>query len=1285
MSEQNEETIFSAAIGVEDPAERQAYVARACGDDTSLRANVEALLRAHDSECLLDIPLSGQETVEPNVRLSEGPGTVIGRYKLLEKIGEGGMAVVYMAEQEQPIHRRVALKVIKLGMDTQQVIARFEAERQALAMMDHPNIAQVFDAGTTDTGRPYFVMELVTGVSITEYCDKNRLSTKERLALFIRVCNAVQHAHQKGIIHRDIKPSNVMVTHCDGKPVPKVIDFGIAKATNQRLTEKTLFTRYAHLIGTPAYMSPEQAELSDLDIDTRSDIYSLGVLLYELLTDTTPFSEEELRRGGYTGMQRIIREQEPTKPSTRLTMLGETLSAVAGRRSATPVQLRRVLRGDLDWIVMKCLEKERMRRYDTVSALAADVECYLHHEPVSAGPPSLRYLTRKFVQRRRSLVIAATAVILAILAGLAASMTMFFQAERARRETDAARAEARSVADFLANDLLATVYPERTRGEPVTVRYILNNAERGLAERFVDSSLAEAEVRDALGRTYQKLGDYDAAETHFERALQIRRQQLGAEDPLTLASLNQLGQLYSQQGRYAEAEVLLTQALDLRTRLLGQEHPDTLESMSDLAWQYACEARFEEGMALASQALQIGRQVLGDEHPIVLKAMISVVLPQAATLNYAEVEGLAAEGHDAAQRVLGAEHEITLSFLNALTCIHRMRGETDVAVELAQQALETGRRVFGEEHAVTILAMSNLGRAYLAQGRLEEAAPLLTRSAELVSEVLGEDHAATVIIRFSLSYLLAAQGRYDERDALLLDVFEASRQMHGEYHPQSGYIRYWLRMRVLELGVLGRRQYESGDYEAVVETFKRSEEIRKALFGRPAPSEVAYRAMALHRLAQYDEACTELRRLRQMYEYGQHACEPDPLCQAEGFFAAGDSEAKRVWALIEAGQLDEALVVVEGFSTSNAANGGLATEGRQSLAKALARAYCRQAAIAQVEREYGKAESSLKAAVRVCPDYALPLQRLAWLRATCPVDALRDKDEAISLATRACELTRWENAACLEALAAGCAEARDFTRAVAWQEQAIERLPAEAHQGQRTVCDRRLRLYRSRRPCRCDRAGSLVARWDFDRVVGKKVVDVSGNGLDGVLVGKAAIVTDPERGPVLYLPGEGYVDCGTSPAFDLTGPMTVAAWIKIDGFDEAHQSLVVKGEGAWGFQRRYSTSTLCLGGAGLEVPEDSTPTLERRAEIDDGRWHHVAGVYDGTRLLLYVDGSLDASTPADGIINTNDVPLFIGGNAQAAGRDWNGWIDDVRLYDYALRQVEVASLSLDDDLDSEQR
>ena len=429
--QKREEKIFYQVLEA-PPSQRETCLKEACGDDQKLFNRVEALLQANDlQDSFLHNPvLDSQLTLEtlPNM---ESVGTTIGLYKLLEKIGEGGMAVVYMAEQEEPIRRKVALKIIKLGMDTKSVIARFELERQALAMMDHPNIAKVLDAGATETGRPFFVMELVKGASITEFCDANNLTTKDRLELFIQVCQAVKHAHQKGIIHRDIKPTNVMVTLHDGVPVPKVIDFGIAKAINQKLTEKTLFTRYAHIIGTPAYMSPEQAELSDLGIDSRSDIYSLGVLLYELLTGTTPFSEEELRKAGYIEMQRIILEEEPARPSTKVSTLGQVRIDVAKYRNTNPNTLEKLIRADLDWIVMRTLEKDRDRRYDSVSEFTSDIKRYLNNEPVLAGPPNALYRIKKFVQRRRVLVAATAVVAASLIMGFMISTSLYLRMRQA--------------------------------------------------------------------------------------------------------------------------------------------------------------------------------------------------------------------------------------------------------------------------------------------------------------------------------------------------------------------------------------------------------------------------------------------------------------------------------------------------------------------------------------------------------------------------------------------------------------------------------------------------------------------------------------------------------------------------------------------------------------------------------------------------------------------------------------------------------------------------------------
>jgi len=440
-SSNRDEAIFDSALQL--PLEQRAeHVRQACGSDDEMRRRVEALLAAHEQAGgFLGEPAAPapKATIVLSFPLTEKPGDKIGRYKLLQQIGEGGCGVVYMAEQEEPVRRRVALKVIKLGMDTKSVIARFEAERQALAMMDHPNIAKVFDAGATENGRPFFVMELVRGIKITDYCDQNKLAMEERLGLFMQVCNAIQHAHQKGIIHRDIKPSNILVTLHDGRPVPKVIDFGIAKATQGRLTDQTLFTAFEQFIGTPAYMSPEQAEMSGLDIDTRSDIYALGVLLYELLTGRTPFDAKDLLQAGLDELRRTIRETEPARPSTRLsTMLDADLTAVAQRRQSDAPKLIHLLSGDLDWIVMKSLEKDRTRRYETANGLAMDIQRYLGNEPVVARPPSTVYRFQKLVRRNKTLFAAVGVGLTALVLGLILSLYMFVQEKSALKRAVAA-------------------------------------------------------------------------------------------------------------------------------------------------------------------------------------------------------------------------------------------------------------------------------------------------------------------------------------------------------------------------------------------------------------------------------------------------------------------------------------------------------------------------------------------------------------------------------------------------------------------------------------------------------------------------------------------------------------------------------------------------------------------------------------------------------------------------------------------------------------------------------
>ncbi len=577
------EAIFASARAIGDPDRQAAFLDGACLDDPEIRARVDALLAAHqEAGSFLARPADVGITVDAPVP-HEGPGGRIGPYKLLEQIGEGGMGVVWMAEQTAPMRRLVALKVVRAGLDSAQAVARFETERQALALMDHPNIARVLDAGTTDSGRPYFVMELVKGVPITKYCDERRLTPRERLELFIPVCQAVQHAHQKGIIHRDLKPSNVLIALYDGKPVPKVIDFGIAKATGQKLTERTLFTGFGVVVGTPEYMSPEQAELNQLDVDTRSDVYSLGVLLYELLTGTTPLERKQVDEGAVLEVLRIIREVEPPKPSTRLST-SAALASVAASRNTEPGRLARQVRGELDWMVMKCLEKDRNRRYDTASALADDVQRYLHDEPVLAGPPSLGYRLRRWLKLALPGLVVAFVVGMILLWG-------WWTIQKTMREHEAVQqvlkveSDLRQEAQRFFNERVLSAATWANGGpDGTTLRQALVAAERQIAPSFAGRPLHEAAVRDEFGRNYLRLGEPALAARHYRISLELRRRhhsgdaaflealgefgrsilERNANDTL-LITLEQLASALEAEKHWAEAEPLRREALELRT------------------------------------------------------------------------------------------------------------------------------------------------------------------------------------------------------------------------------------------------------------------------------------------------------------------------------------------------------------------------------------------------------------------------------------------------------------------------------------------------------------------------------------------------------------------------------------------------------------------------------------------------------------------------------------------------------------------------------------------------
>jgi serine/threonine protein kinase len=647
-----EATIFAAALEKATGEERAAYLAEACAGDDKLRRRVEALLRAHaESDDLLDPPQSRNLTAD-YAPITERPGTRIGPYRLMEQIGEGGFGLVFVAEQQEPVRRKVALKLIKPGMDTKQVIARFEAERQALALMDHPNIARVFDAGSTESGRPYFVMELVRGIPITDYCDRNQLTPRERLELFVTVCNAIQHAHQKGIIHRDVKPSNVLVTSHDGKPVAKVIDFGVAKAIHQHLTERTIYTQFAQMVGTPLYMSPEQAEMSGLDIDTRSDVYALGVLLYELLTGTTPLEKKRFARAAYDEMRRLIREEEPPRPSQRLST-SDTLPSVAASRKTEPAKLTRLLRGEVDWIVMKALEKDRTRRYETASGLAQDVQRYLADEAVEACPPSASYRLRKFARKHRATLMTAAAIALLLLAGVGVTAWQAVRARQAEAAALAARnaeaeqresaeanelralaaaaaekqakqaaetreAESKAVLDFVENKILAAARPEGQDGglgREATLRKAVEAALPSVEQSFQAQPLIEARLRMTLGATFWFLGEAQSALEQYRKALAIRTKHLGSDHPDTLSNMMNLAISYAALGRYDDALKLGEQSLALLKAKLGLDHPDTLRATTYLAQLYRWAGRYAEARPLSMKYLESRLKKLPAEIP----------------------------------------------------------------------------------------------------------------------------------------------------------------------------------------------------------------------------------------------------------------------------------------------------------------------------------------------------------------------------------------------------------------------------------------------------------------------------------------------------------------------------------------------------------------------------------------------------------------------------------------------------------------------------------------------
>ncbi len=839
-------------------AEREAFLDAACAEDRPLRAEVESLLHAYDSAG----PFLGGSTVVPALGApggrggGEGPGSRIGPYAIVQLIGEGGFGSVYEAEQEQPVRRRVALKVIKAGMDTRQVIARFEAERQALAIMDHPNIAKVFDAGATDAGRPYFVMELVSGEPITTYCDAHSLTTAARLALFADVCNAVQHAHQKGIIHRDLKPSNVLVTVVDGKAIPKVIDFGIAKAVGGRLTERTLFTEHGALIGTPEYMSPEQAEVSGIDIDTRSDVYSLGVLLYELLTGTTPFEGRRLRSAAYAEVQRIIREEDPPKPSTRLSTMRDSLAGVAARRQTEPGMLSANVRGDLDWISMKCLEKDRARRYETANGLAQDIRRHLAGEPVLAAPPGAAYRIRKFVLRHRVGVAAGGLVAAALVLGLGAATWGFVSARRERdaksialaraveaeagereqrKSTEAQRDKAEKVAEFMGSILHGASPAVALGRDPGVLREMLDAAARRIdSGELKVAPEAELHLRLMIGVTYDHIGASPAALSLLEPAEALARSLVPPGQPgsLDLArTLDRLGVALRLAGRPAESECKHRECLGMLRALVPGDHPDTAGALGNLA--PACQAlrRFDEAEALYSEALAMYRRLDRGESGEAASCLDHLATVLEATGRAEKAEPLLAEALEMKKRLFTGDDPRVAATMNNLAFVRLSLGRPEDAEPMFRQALEMRRRLYHEDHAFLAASLNNHAHALRFLKRYEEAEPLYAEAAAMQRRLTGETSPRLPDHLLALAMTRRALGRPADAEGPAREALDVAERVFPADHIGTA----------TSLATVGRILVDQGRFADAEPFLRRSLDMRRRL--DPGGSSVTYSAL----------------------------------------------------------------------------------------------------------------------------------------------------------------------------------------------------------------------------------------------------------------------------------------------------------------------------------------------------------------------------------------------------------------------------------------------------------
>ena len=871
------------------PQEREHFLDEVCSGDSSLRAELESLLAAGDdvrSSFLASAPVRelGRACDEIASGASLTQGQIFAeRYRLVRKLGEGGMGQVWLAEQLAPVRRQVALKLIRAGMYDESVAQRFQSERQSLAIMDHPAIAKVFDAGATPQGQPYFVMEYVPGLPITEYCDQNRLTIAERLQLFIQACDGVQHAHQKAIIHRDLKPANILVVEVDGKPTPRIIDFGLAKAATPQLTGESLFTHVGQFVGTPGYMSPEQADPDVRDIDTRTDVYSLGVVLYVLLAALQPFDTRQKPKPALDELLRKLREEQPPRPSSKVSSEKNTSAAIADARGTTPRRLATALRGDLDWIAMKALEKDRARRYSSAAALATDIQRFLSNEPILARPPGAAYQLRMFVRRNRALVTGVAAVFVALLAGILASTAFAIRASRARQEAvkqrdravqaeertrqqrdrataaeraateqrdaavkaqqaaireqnralaekqraDEQAATAKAESNFLENDLLSQA---GSRGQvragvkpdpDLKVRTALDRAAQQIAGKFDRQPLVEASIQQTIGVAYRELGAYAEAQKHLQRAIELKEKVLGDKAPETLSSIFELAALYQFQARFKESEKLFSQVLEDQSRVLGRDNLDTVETEFELGSVYESEQNYPRAEQVLNEVLEARRRLLGAENIDTLSTAGQLATVYQLEDNYAKAEPLLTQTLEIQQRVLGQDHPDTLITRQNLASIYWGEGKYAQAEPLLIKTLDVQRREMGEEHRETLYGMHTLAILYQLEGKYAESERLFTHTLEIERRVLGEEHQDTLGTMLNLSTLYQDEGRYKDAEPLALKSLEIDRKLHGDENRDT----------LICYGNLATLYFRQSRFTEAEPLFEKVLEIRRHLLG----------------------------------------------------------------------------------------------------------------------------------------------------------------------------------------------------------------------------------------------------------------------------------------------------------------------------------------------------------------------------------------------------------------------------------------------------------------------